>query len=135
MKCVFTLSHFGHVWLKSFQKLLNKSPNFIWRKFCRDVEKAEFYAELKSFEKVKKGQKSYKHKLLRTVIKVRKLYFSLTFLSTFFFFWVIFCTSNQIKSNHVYCETDDPIHIIIHAVLSNIAVMEPPFHPQTRQLA
>ncbi len=32
----------------------------------------------------------------------------------------------QIKSNHVYCETDDPIHIILHAVYSNIAVVEPP---------
>jgi hypothetical protein len=34
---------------------------------------------------------------------------------------------NQIKSNHVYCDTDEPIHILNHTDTSSINVMEPPF--------
>ncbi len=31
------------------------------------------------------------------------------------------------QSNHVYCDTDEPIHILNHADISSISVMEPPF--------
>jgi hypothetical protein len=41
----------------------------------------------------------------------------------------------KIKSNHVYCETDDPIHIIIMRFLATLQWWGFCFHPQTRQLA